>query len=416
MPKFFYVARDNAGKKRISGSEEASTSDEIIARLQSRDLIVINVVAESELSKSNLRLEGTSSLPRRRRRMHSRVSGQDLMLFCRQLTTLLSAGVTILKSLEIIANQVSSRKFYNILMKMIKEMEAGASLHEAMSKHPKVFSDLWVNLVESGEASGNLAIVLNRLASYLERNEAFKKKIISAIIYPVILMIAGTGALLFLTIKIVPTFAEIFKGFNITLPLLTRMLIAVSAFIRKFFLVIIAIAILIAYLFRRYILQTRVGRVKFENFKFKLPVFGEFFRALVVERFSSEMSTLVESGVPILYSLEITEGSVNNLVMAGIIRQIKEDVRGGKSLSYPLEKSGFFEPMVVQMVSIGEEIGELAEMFKKINSFYQEYVETFLTRFTAMFEPLMLLFMGAVIGLMVIGMFLPIFKIAQFAG
>jgi type IV pilus assembly protein PilC len=343
------------------------------------------------------------------------VAGDDLVLFCRQLATLLGAGVTILKSLEIISQQVASRRLHNILRDLQRNMEQGLSLHEAMSKHPQVFSELWVNLVESGEAGGSLAVVLSRLASYLERNAAFKRKIISALIYPCILMLAGFGALLFLTIKIIPTFSELFKGFGIELPILTQIIMNISAFIRKYMLLILGAGIVGFYLFRTYI-RSGDGRLQFENFKFKLPVFGEFFRALVVERFSSNMATLLESGVPILYSLEITEHSVDNLVMSDIIRQVKEDVRSGKSLSQPLDKSGFFEPMVTQMVAIGEEIGELSPMLKKINTFYQDYVETFLVRFTSMFEPIMLLFMGLVIGMMVVGMFLPIFRIAQIGG
>jgi type II secretory pathway component PulF len=269
-----------------------------------------------------------------------------------------------------------------------------------------------VNLVESGEASGNLAVVLSRLASYLERNAAFKRKVISALIYPALLFFAATGALFFLTVKIIPTFAEVFQGFNITLPFLTRVLIKVSFIIRKTILLFFVLGIAGVYLFIRYT-RTSSGRRKYERFKFRIPVFGEFFRAIVVERFSSEMSTLVESGVPILYSLDIVEHSVDNLVIGDTIRKIKDAVREGRSLSRPLEQSGFFEPMVVQMVTIGEEIGELSQMFKRINAFYQEYVEVFLTRFTAMFEPIMLIFMGLVIGIMVVGMFLPIFQITK---
>jgi type IV pilus assembly protein PilC len=291
-------------------------------------------------------------------------------------------------------------------------MEAGLSFHESMAKHPRVFSELWVNLVESGEASGNLTIVLDRLAKYLERNAQFTRKVISALIYPAILLFAGTGALLFLTIKIIPTFAELFRGFGVKLPLLTQILIWTSEFLRKYFLLGVGSTVAAFIFFKGYI-RTKEGRRSYENFKFKLPIFGEFFRALIVERFSSEMSTLIESGVPILYSLEIAEQSVGNSIVSGVIRQVKESVRDGRTLTAPLEKSGFFEPMVVQMVNIGEEIGELSAMFKKINNFYQEYVETFLTRFTAMFEPVMLLFMGVVIAAMVIGMFLPIFQIAQ---
>ncbi|MBP7216328.1 MAG: type II secretion system F family protein [Candidatus Omnitrophica bacterium] len=410
MPRFFYHALEKNGQK-VTSFEEAADQDEIVARLQARGLTVINVMTEYKIGQKSF-FDG-SNVKRRYRRFH--ISSGDLTVFCRQLATLLGAGVTILKSLDIISKQVASKRFYNVLVDMQKLMEQGLSLHESMGKHPKVFSELWINLVESGEAGGNLAVVLSRLASYLERSEAFKRKVISALIYPIILSVAGLGALLFLTLKIIPTFAEIYSGFNITLPLLTRMLIFVSDFLKKYALVIVGGGLLGFYLFRKYT-STKIGRIKFEQFKFKLPMFGEFVRALMVERFSSNMATLLESGVPILYSLEITEHSVGNLVMGNIIQKIKEDVRDGKPLSQPLEKSGFFEPMVVQMLHIGEEIGELPQMFKKINDFYQEYIETFLTRFASIFEPAILVVMGFAIGILVIGMFLPIFQIAQIGG
>lgn len=408
MPRFFYRARDKSGEKK-SGLEEASTQDEVVLRLQAKGLIVVNVTPEF---KEEIKLKPEIVSKPKFKPRHYRVTAEDATLFCRQLSTLLGAGVTVLKSLDIISQQVSSRKLYEVIKDLQKNMEAGLSLHEAMAKHPKVFSELWVNLVGSGEASGNLAVILNRLASYLERLGSFRKKIISSLIYPIILMFGGLFALLFLSIKIIPTFAEVFKGFDITLPFLTRVLIGMSNFIKRFILLILAGIAVGFYIFKRYI-STRPGRIQFEKFQFSLPVFGEFFRILVVERFSSEMATLVESGVPILYSLEIAEHSVGNLVVAEIIRKIKEEVREGKPLSQPLERSGFFEPMAVQMVTIGEEIGELSNMFKKLNAFYQEYIETFMTRLSSMFEPFMLIFMGVVIGVMVIGMFLPIFQITQ---
>lgn len=412
MPRFFYIARNKAGKK-ITGFEESSSQEELVGRLQAKDLIVIKILPEYKEGLGGFKPE--VALKKGFKPRHYRATYTDLVLFCRQLATLLSAGVTIMKSLDIISKQVSSRRLYNVIKDLEKDMEAGLSLHEAMAKHPSLFSELWVNLVESGEASGNLAIVLSRLASYFERIASFRGKMISALIYPAILMVAALSALLFLTIRIIPTFAQLFAGFNITLPFITRLLIGVSIFIRKYTIIIFGIIIMGFYFFRGYI-RTQNGRRRYENFKFRLPIFGEFCRALVVERFSSEMATLVESGIPLLYSLEITEHSVGNLVLADIIRQIKEEVRSGKSLNQPLEKSGFFEPMVVQMVTIGEEVGELAQMFKRINTFYQEHVETFLTRFTAMFEPIMLVFLGLVIGIMVVGMFLPIFQIARISG
>ncbi len=411
MAKFLYIARDNSGNK-VTGSEEAVSQDDLIARLQSRNLLVIQVMPEVKGGHAIF----TPDIPGGKMKFkHYGVTSDDLVVFCRQLATLLGAAVSILKSLDAIAKQVASRKLYNVVKDLQKNMEAGLSFHEAMAKHPRVFSELWINLVETGEASGNLAVVLNRLATHLERNAAFKKKVISALVYPIILMSASLGALLFLTIKIIPTFAELFKGFNVTLPFLTQILINVSSFIRKFVLLIIGAGVGGFFFLRAYI-RTREGRIAFEKFQFSLPLLGEFFRALAVERFSSGMSTLIESGVPILYSLEIAEHSMGNYIMMEIVRKIKEDVREGKLLSHSLEASNFFEPMVVQMVAVGEEVGDLPQMFKRVNTFYQEYAETFLTRFTAMFEPIMLMFMGLVIGVMVIGMFLPIFKIATMGG
>ena len=409
MPRLFYIARDKSGKK-TTGSEDVSSSDELIGRLQAKGLFVIDVVVETkETAQSVRRTEGTLMRAKRR---HYRITSEDLTLFCRQLATMLAAGVTVLKSLEVILQQISSQQLYKVLIGVRKRMEAGLSLHESMGKFPDVFSELWVNLVESGEASGNLALVLNRLAGYLERNAAFKRKVVSALLYPALLTSAGLGALLFLTIKIIPTFADLFASFHLKLPVLTQMLIGVSSFMRKYILFIIAIILVLFSLFKNYI-RTKDGLRTYENFKFKLPLFGEFFRAILVERFASGMSTLVESGVPILYSLEISEHSVGSVIMGDIIRKIKDDIRDGKSLREPMERSGFFEPMVVQMVGIGEEIGELSQMFKRVDSFYQEYVETFLTRFTSLFEPVMLIFMGIVIGLMVVGIFLPIFQLSQ---
>lgn len=408
MPKFFYIARNREGKKD-SGVEDASTQEELIRKLQAKDLIVINVFPERKEATQ----DAEEISPKAKfKPKHFRITGDDLVLFCRQLATLLGAGVTILKSLEIISQQVASQKLYNVIKDLQKNMESGYSFHETMSKHPAVFSELWINLVESGEASGNLAMILGRLAGYLERDAAFKKKIISALLYPAMLMFAGVGALLFLTIKIIPTFTELFKGFNIEMPGLTKVLIYVSVFIKSYILIILGGLVGSFFLIRKFI-STREGKKKFERILFKLPIFGEFFKVLIFERFTSEMATLVESGVPILYSLEIAEHSVGSLIIGEVIRDVKDSVREGKPLSVPLEKSGFFDPMAVQMIAIGEEIGELSNMFKRLNAFYQEYLDTFLTRFTSLFEPIMLVFIGAVVGFMVVGMFLPIFQITK---
>ena len=412
MPKFYYIARNRAGVKE-TGIEEALTQEDAVLKAQAKGLVVVNVIPEGSESFGNSSTDIFVKI--RLKPKHGRITKTDLMLFCRQLSTLIGAGVTILMSLEIISKQVASRRLYDVSTDLRKSMEAGLSFHEALAAHPNIFSDLWINLVESGEASGNLAVVLSRLAAYLEKEAAFRNKIISALVYPAILTLVGLGALLFLSLKIIPSFAEIFKGFNITLPWLTQMLINVSNFLKKNFILLFLLSGVGIFILRKYS-QTKTGRLNLEKFQFKLPVFGEFFLAFNIEKFSSEMATLLESGVPILYSLEISGRSVNNLIMADIIRQIKDDVRDGKPMRDSLERSGFFEPMVIQMVSIGEEIGELPQMFKRINSFYQEYCDTFLARFVSMFEPFVLVFIGGVIGIMVVGMFLPIFELTKISG
>jgi len=266
MAKFFYIVRDKAGNK-ISGVEEGAAQDEVVNRLQAKDFVVISITPGSGQefplpAVSGLTPKVKSSLK------HNRINDSDLTLFCRQLATLLGAGVTILKSLNIISQQVSSKRLYLVIKDLEKNMEAGLSFHEAMAKHPAVFVELWVHLVESGEASGNLAVVLSRLAGYLERDAAFKKKIISALIYPVILFFAGMLALLFMTIKIVPTFAEIFSSFKIQMPFLTQVLIYVSKFIRSYFFVIIGALAGIIWFFRKYI-STKTGKRKFEQLLLK---------------------------------------------------------------------------------------------------------------------------------------------------
>jgi len=413
VEKFIYIARNKFGKK-VTGSFEGANEEEALAQLQAMELLVLEIHSGSS-HQGKFLSAGMGLKIGGRKKKHNGITNNDIVVFCRQLATLLGAGVTILKSLETISKQVSSRKLIIVIGNLKQSMESGLSFHESLAKEPAVFSDFWVNLVESGEASGNLAVILDRLASDLERNAEFRGKVISSLIYPIILLCASIFALLFLTVKIVPTFAEVFKSFNLTLPVPTLILIAVSNFVRKTSLHFLIGLVIGSILFLNYI-KTKNGRRNFEVFIFSLPLFGEFFRALLVERFSSELATLIESGMPILYSLEITEKSVGSVVMGGIIRSIKEDVRSGKPLHASLEKSDFFDPMVVQMVSVGEEIGELSQMLKRINSFYRDYVQTFLSRFLSLFEPFILLFMGVVIAFMVIGMFLPIFKISQISG
>ena len=404
MPYFLYSARDKTGNK-ITGKEEANNSDELVESLQKRGIIVISIKQELESSKK-------SALAKSKSIRHGRITFQDLLLLCQQLAILLEAGVPLLQSIKIITKQSASQRLNRVLEEIILDMEGGLSLHGAMAKHPKVFSELWINLVESGEASGNLAQVLKQLSDYLQREAQFKRKIITSLIYPAILVLAGIAAFFVLTTIVIPTFASLFEGFNTKLPPVTQALIIGSKFIRRYFIFGTLGLVIFIFLFRQF-LNTKEGRKKWEKFLFSFPLTGNFFHALMIERFSSNLNILLESGVPIIYALEIVERSIANLTMAEVIFQIKEEVRAGKGLSMPLERSGFFEPIVVQLVAVGEEIGELPAMLKRINNFYQEYVDIFLTRFMALFEPIILIFMAIGIVFMLLGIYLPMFKIGQ---
>ena len=336
-------------------------------------------------------------------------------MFGRQLATAIGSGVPLLRSIDVIMQQAGSKKFYDVIQAIKRDVESGFSFRDALAKNPAVFSNLWVGMVETGEASGNLPLVLDKLAHYLESRAAFKRKIVSAALYPLVLMFVALLAVGFFLVFIVPRFSEIFKDLAITLPKPTQILIFVSDIIRKrIWFVFIGIGGILYGV--RMSLKTRDGKRAFDNLKLRLPLLGEFIRLRETEKFCSSMNTLLEAGVPIIYALEIIERASDNVIMEAVVKTVKEGVREGKPLMQPMEQTGFFPGMVTQMVSIGEEIGELDKMFKKIAVFYAEILETQITRIATMFEPVMILFMGLVIGSMVISMFLPIFQIANVSG
>lgn len=411
MAKFEYSARTKQGKKE-SGVVDVPSEDDLVLRLQTQGLIVTRVVPFDKKTPFSAESSQSSSSSRKRKFRRGGVKLYDLVFFSRQLATLLDSGVTIHKALSAFLKQADSLQLYEIVRQAKDDVEGGLTLKEALAKHPKVFSDLWVHLIESGEASGNLPLVLDRLAQFLEMQANFRRKIVSALIYPIILFVVAIGAMVFFIIKIVPTFSGIFLTLGAELPLITRILIQVSHIVRKGFLPVLGILGLFYFLFRQFI-KTHSGKHTLDIFKLRLPIFGNFFKVLAVERFTSEMATMIEGGVPILYALEISERSVGNTVLEGIISDVKTNVREGKPLSELMEKTDFFEPMVIQMIAVGEEVGELAKMFKRVSQFYDEYLETFVGRFATIFEPVMLVFMGGIIGVMVVALFMPIFSVVQ---
>ncbi|MBU0759988.1 MAG: type II secretion system F family protein [Candidatus Omnitrophica bacterium] len=401
MPFFKYVVRDRSGKL-MDEVVEAVSQEALTNQLQSRNLFVISIGPAPQVKK----------VKKIQRRYHRRVKTFDLIMFSKELATLLSSGVTLIKSLEILCKQTESLALLRSVEQIKKDVEGGYTFQNALKKHDKIFSEFWIHLVETGEASGHLPQSLEQLAGYLEESAELKKKVTSALVYPVILLCVAAAAIVIFLLKIIPVFSEIFKGFNVELPLLTRLVIGMSTIVRKYFLIVAGMGVALFFVLKQYI-STEAGRFQFDALKLKLPILGPVMQEVSTERFASGLSTLLKSGVPILHALEIAEKTAGNKVMEKELRQVKTAVRDGKGIAQSMQESTLFSPLVVQMIGVGEEIGELGKMLERISVFYKERVNTFVSRLTTMFEPLVLVFMGVVVGVLVIAMFMPIFSISS---
>ena len=410
MPRFSYTVKDKEGKT-YRDVIDALNETVVVEKLQQQGYFI---VAVKEITLPSVD-KGLFSSHRRIRFARQRIKLQDLLVFSRQLGTMLEAGVTLTRALEVLQIQVESQQFLQVLTRIKKDVEQGATLSLALSQHPKVFNQFWVSLIEVGEASGTIPVVLEKLTFHLEQEASFKSIIVSSLIYPLILSCMATLAIFVFAFFIGPRFEEVFKSMQVELPLITRILLGTFRFIKGNFLLIVG-AVAAGIFFLKQYFRTPLGRIMLEKVLFKTPKIGEIYKLIVVERFTSQMSILIDSGVPILYSLDITERLVNNYTCARIIANIKERVREGELLVAPMERSGFFPAMAVQMISVGEETGELSKMLKHVSVYYQNSVETFMKRAGTIIEPLILVFMGVVIGVIVIAMFLPMFNIAQLGG
>ncbi|MFH1479615.1 MAG: type II secretion system F family protein [Candidatus Omnitrophota bacterium] len=400
MPYFRYVARDKTGilKDEVM---EAMSKEDLINTLQASGLYIVSVGAVSDTKRKK----------ETKVQYHRGVNNSDLIMFARELAILLGSGVTLIKSLEVLSKQIQSVPLFKAVEKIKKDIEGGYTFQNALRKHKRIFSDFWVNLVETGEASGHLPLSLDRLSGYLESSEELRKKIVSALVYPTLLVSVSLAALAVFFLKVIPIFTEIFHGFNVDLPLLTRMIIMMSEIVRKFFFLVIVAGIVGGFIIKKYI-STEIGRYQFDLFKLKMPMIGVLTQEIATERFTSGLATLLKSGVPILHALEISEKIVSNKVMERELRVVKTAVRDGKAMYEIMQEIEVFSPLVVQMIGVGEEIGELGEMLDKISSFYKERITTFVARFTTLFEPIVLISMGFVVGVLVISMFMPIFSIS----
>ncbi|MDO8602953.1 MAG: type II secretion system F family protein [Candidatus Omnitrophota bacterium] len=402
MPFFRYMARDKSGKL-IDERVEIKSEEDLVNSLQARGLIVISIGPASEVK---VKKKGDM------RKYHKAVKPHDLIMFSRELATLLGAGVTLIKSLEILCKQIESQTLLKTVEQIKKDVEGGYTFQSALKKHDKIFSNFWINLVETGEASGHLPLSLDQVAAYLEENAELKRKIMSALMYPLVLVVVATGAIAVFLIKIIPVFSEIFKGFDVELPVLTQIVISVSNIARKYFLVVIVAVVVIVVVMKKYI-STDKGRWQFDSIMIKIPVVGQLIQEIATERFASGLGTLIKSGVPILHALEISEKTAGNKIMEKELKEVRMAVKEGKGMGKTMQNSSLFSPLVIQMISVGEEIGELGKMLDRVSVFYKERVNTFISRVTTMFEPIILVFMGIVVGILVVAMFMPIFSLSS---
>ena len=382
------------------GEMEAPSKSAVLARLRQMQVkpIPSRVKEKGKFLSFNIQLGG--------------VSTRELVVFTRQMATMIDSGLPLVKSLEVLSSQQSNPKFKNIISLVKEEVESGSAFADALSKHPNVFDSLYVNMARAGEAGGVLDIVLLRLAIYLEKMEAIKRRVKGALIYPAIVILVAILVLSLVIIFVVPTFAEVFKDLGTTLPTLTQYVIDISFFARNNIMYIIGsiilILILIVLLYRRSI---RVRRI-LDNFLLKLWIVGDLRLKIIIARFSRTLATLIAGGIPILDGLEITSKASGNIVVEEAILEARKSVSEGQTLAEPLSiRPQIFTPMVVQMISVGEQTGGLEEMLNKIGDFYDDEVDVAIAALMSALEPAIIIFLGVTVGVIVIAMYLPMFHL-----
>jgi type IV pilus assembly protein PilC len=409
MAEFFYEALDRGGKQ-VRGVIDASNEDVIIEKLRGMGYYPLKVVPHRKKATE----VDLFSLPIIRSIAH-RIKSKHIMAFTRQLATLIDAGLPILRSLYILQEQVESVVFKEKIGQIAKDIEAGSSLSDAMAKHPKVFDKLYVNMVRAGEIGGVLEAVLNKVAEFLEKRQALIGKVRSAMMYPVTVMCLATIIVTFILVKIIPKFQEIFAQLNAELPGLTQFLInASNVVVHKTWLVVLVI-VFIVFSYRK-VNSNRNSKYMLDRIKLRLPVFGELLRKIAITRFAGTLSTLITAGVPILQALDIVRDTSGNEVIARAMEKVYTSVKDGESIHEPLRESKVFPPLVVHMVAVGEETGAIDQMLTKVAEAYEREVDDTVNGLTSILEPMLIVCLGAIVGVIVVALYLPLFTIPKILG
>jgi type IV pilus assembly protein PilC len=396
---FAYKVRDKAGKI-VSGTLEADSQTLVASRLKQMGFAPVLIEEQKQnLSKKELRLP-----------WGGKVKSKDLAVFSRQFATMINSGLSLLRALNILAEQTENSALAAAVAEVRNDIEKGSSLSAALSKHPKVFKRLYVAMIRAGEIGGVLDSVLLRLAENLEKEVALKQKIKSAMTYPTVVFCMVLMILAGMLIFVVPTFKNLYKDLGGSLPLPTRVLIGISDGAKKFWYVVAALIIGSGIGIRRWV-ETDKGRGTWDAMKLKMPIFGQLVHKTALSRFSRTLSVLMKSGVPILQSLEIVKDTVNNTVVSRAVEDVSSAVKEGESIARPLERHDVFPPMVVQMIAVGEETGALDTMLGKISDFYDQEVEATVDALTSLIEPVLIAVMGVAVGGMVVSLYMPMFNI-----
>ncbi len=410
MPVFDYVATDARGKQ-VKGVVEADSQALAINRVREMHYFPTRVAKRKSKSKAARSKEG--GLQIKIPGLYGRVSVKQLTPFTRQLSTLIDAGLPLIRSLGILRNQMKPGALKDILGTVAQDVEGGSTFSEALAKHPKAFSKLFVNMVKAGELGGVLDTVLNRLAEFAEKSAALKRKIKGAMIYPIVVIFVIIGVLVVIFKFVIPTFVEMFKDLEQELPAATTILININNFIRTKQALLIPVVIVFIIIAFRLIKKTRQGGFVIDKVKMKLPIFGTLVQKLVVARFSRTLGTLISSGVPILQALSITKETAGNVVISRAISDVHDSIREGETIAGPLEDSRAFPPLVTSMIAVGEETGNLDQMLVKVADTYDDEVDTAVAGLASTMEPLLIIVMGVIVGFIVIAMFLPLIQMAM---
>ncbi|MBA3342712.1 MAG: type II secretion system F family protein [Gemmatimonadaceae bacterium] len=390
MATYTYTARSLQGEMRTA-TLDAASRDDVIAQLRRQRLNIVKI---------------DEATPKKPRRGHIKM--RDIVIFTRQFSTMINAGLPLVQAMTILAEQSQNKVLSEITRKVVFDVESGHTVADALGKHPQAFSNLYVNMVAAGEAGGILDTILMRLATFMEKNDALIRKAKGAMIYPSVIMAVAGIAVTVLLLFVIPVFENLFSSAGLALPLPTRIVMAASRLLKSYWFVVLGSVAALVFLFKRY-RATSNGKLRIDRMLLRVPVLGDVLRKAAVSRFTRTLGTLISSGVSILDGLEITAKTAGNRVVQDAIMDSRSSIAGGDTIAQPLKKSGVFPPMVISMIAVGEQTGGLDEMLSKIADFYDEEVDAAVSNLLSLLEPVMIVFLGIVVGGMVVSMYLPIF-------